>query len=64
MTPSLYSQTFAFLKPFSGKSIMPILNGNWTSIRFKHEKMGRKISEGNSAMYPLYKSLIGIRILK
>ena len=43
---------------------MPILNGSGTYIRFVNGKMGRKISEGNAAMYPLYKSLIGIRILK
>ena len=42
---------------------MLILNGSVTSIRFKHEKMGRKISEGNAAMYCSYKSPFGIRIL-
>lgn len=43
---------------------MLILNGNGTYIHFLHGKMGRKISEGNAAVYPLYKSLIGIRILE
>lgn len=42
---------------------MPILNESWTCIRFMNGKMGRKMSEGNAAVYPLYKSLIGIRIL-
>jgi hypothetical protein len=43
---------------------MPILNGSCTYIRFLHGKMGRKISRNNAAMYPLYKSLIGIYILE
>lgn len=42
---------------------MLIVNESQVYIRFKHEKMGRKISEGNAAMYPLHKSLVGIRIL-
>lgn len=42
---------------------MLILNERGVYIRFKHEKMGRKISEGNAVMYRSYKSLFGIRIL-
>ena len=42
---------------------MPILNGNSTYIRFVNGKMGRKISEGNSADVAAQKSPLGIRIL-
>lgn len=42
---------------------MLILNGSWTYIHFSHDKMGRKISEGNAVVYCLYKSPIGFRIL-
>ena len=61
---SLYSQTLWFWNHFRENQSMIILNWNDVSIHFLHGKMGRKISEGNAAMYPLQKSLIGIRILK
>ena len=51
------------MKPLLQKIIILILNGSGTYIRFKHEKMGRKISEDNAGMYPDIESLIGIRIL-
>ena len=63
-TSLLYSERLPFLKPFSGKSIIPILNGSNTSIRFKHEKMGRKISKGNAPAVAAQKMPFGIRILK
>ena len=42
---------------------MLILNGSGTYIHFLHDKMGRKISEGNAANVAAQKSPIGIRIL-
>lgn len=39
---------------------MLILNRNGTYIRFKHGKMGRKISGDNADVYSLYKSPFGI----
>lgn len=42
---------------------MPFLNGSGTYIHFMNGKMGRKISEDNATMYPLYKSPFGICIL-
>lgn len=42
---------------------MLILNGMGAYIRFRHEKMGRKISKGNALCIRSYKSPFGIRIL-
>jgi hypothetical protein len=42
-----------FLKPIAENLSILVLNGSGTSIRFKHGKTGRKMSEGNAAMYPL-----------
>ena len=42
---------------------MPILHVSKTYIHFLHGKMGRKISEGNTADVAAKKSPFGIRIL-